>query len=114
MEIQQSIATLNKQGWSERRIARELGLHRQTVRRYVAVSKCTNPHTGKKGPLSQCEPYRDWIKEAYESGLSIERIHQDLRINHAFTGSYHSIGRFVKSLEVDEQERGISHGVRSG
>ena len=100
MEIQQSITALCNQGWSERRIARELGIHRQTVRRYVSGSKCTNPHTGKKGPVSQCEPHRDHIKEAYESGLSIERIHQDLTVNHAFTGSYHSLRRFVKTLHV--------------
>ena len=105
MEIQLSIIALRKQGWSERRVARELGIHRQTVKRYVSDSKCTNPHTGKKGPVSQCEPYRDQIKEGYESGLSIERIHQDLTVNHAFTGSYHSIRRFVKSLGVDEPQR---------
>ena len=105
MEIQTSITALHNQGWSLRRIARELGVHRQTVKRYVWDSKCTNPHTGKKGPVSQCEPYRDRIKEAYESGLSIERIHQDLTVNHAFTASYHSLRRFVKTLQTDEPER---------
>ena len=55
--------------------------------------------------MSQCEPHRDRIKEAYQSGLSIERIHQDLKTDYGFCGSYHSIRRFVKSLEVDEPER---------
>ena len=78
VEIQTSIITLREQGWSERRIARELGVHRQTVKRYVSDSKCTNAHTGKKGPLSQCELHRERIKQWDESALSIERIHQDL------------------------------------
>ena len=105
MEIQLSITTLHNQGWSGRRIASELGIHRQTVRRYVSGSKCTNPHTGKKGPVSQCEPHRDRIKEGYESGLSIERIHQDLKTAYGFSGSYHSLRRFVKTLKVDEPKR---------
>jgi transposase len=107
MEIQQSIIALCNQGWPERRIARELGVHRQTVKRYVSDSKCTNAHTGKKGPTSQCEPHRDRIKQWYESGLSIERIHQDLKVDHGFTGSYHSVRRFVKALQVDEPARRV-------
>jgi len=45
---QQSIITLFEQGWSKRRIARELGVDRLTVRRYLAaaVSKSPTPQTG--------------------------------------------------------------------
>ena len=34
----QSIITLHEHGWSHRRIARELGVHRETVGRYVSQS----------------------------------------------------------------------------
>ena len=105
MEVQQSIKVLKSKGWSDRRIAHELGINRRTVKRYGSHSKCTNPHTGKKGPVSQCEPHRDRIKEAYQPGLSIERIHQDLKTAYGFSGSYHSIRGFVKTLEADEPER---------
>jgi transposase len=45
---QQSIIALFEQGWSKRRIARELGVDRLTVRRYLAaaVSKSPTPQTG--------------------------------------------------------------------
>ena len=105
MEVQQSIKVLKSKGWSDHRIAGELGINRRTVKRYASGSKCTNPRTGKRGPVSQCEPYRDRIKEAYQSGLSIELIYQDLKTTHGFTGSYHSIRRFVKTLKVDQPER---------
>ena len=36
--------------WSNHRIARELGINRRTVKRYASDSKCTNPHTWKRGP----------------------------------------------------------------
>jgi len=105
VELQKSIISLFEQGWSERRIARELGVHRATVKRYVGASKCTNPQTGKQGPVSICEPYRERVLEWFESGLSIERIHHDLTLGHGFDGSYHSVYRFVKTLEVDEGKR---------
>ena len=38
MAIQETILSLHRQGWSKRRIARELGLHRDTVRRSVKAA----------------------------------------------------------------------------
>ncbi len=43
VSIQQSIIALASKGWSHRRIARELGIHRETVGRYLAVHKEPNP-----------------------------------------------------------------------
>jgi transposase len=105
MELQQSIRTLKLKGWSDHRISRELGINRRTVKRYCGDSKCTNPQTGKKGPVSSCEPYRDQIKWWFESGLSIERIHHDLTMEHGFEGSYHSVYRFVQTLDTDTAKR---------
>ena len=52
---QQTIVALYQQGWSKRRIARELGLDRVTVRRYLAVSgpeSPINPQTGSESGSS--------------------------------------------------------------
>ena len=48
VNVQQSIIGLHEQGWSGRRIARELGLDRGTVGKYVAGKSkpATNPQTG--------------------------------------------------------------------
>jgi len=44
---QQAIKALHERGWSKRKIARELGLDRVTVRRYIAAAaKSPTPHTG--------------------------------------------------------------------
>src|SRR5438270_860805 len=112
----QSIIALHAQGWSRRRIARELELDRGTVGKYLAgISKpasnphtgstavesskpATNPHTGSDalpGPASLCEPWRKEIEEGLERGLSIQRIYQDLASAGQFTGSYHAVRRFV-------------------
>jgi transposase len=121
---QQSIIALHEQGWSGRRIARELGLDRGTVGKYLAGNSksasnpqigsaeadpskpATNPQTGSAtvpGPASLCDPWRDQIEAALERGLSIQRIYQDLVVERQFAGSYFSVRRFVLR-RVDAQE----------
>src|SRR6266436_3867113 len=39
MDIQQTISTLSRSGWSQRRIARELGIDRETVARYRGLAR---------------------------------------------------------------------------
>jgi len=51
------------------------------------------------------EEHGERIRKWFESGLSIERIHHDLSVFHGFGGSYHSVYRFVKGLDVDEAKR---------
>jgi transposase len=112
---QQAIVTLNERGWSVRKIARELGLDRVTVRRYIRLAaKSSSPRTGflesedSKSPVvrtgsranssSSCAPWAEQIKTAYQAGLSVQRIYQDLVCEHGFSGSYDSVWRYVKRL----------------
>ena len=52
VSIQQTIITLGGHGWSQRRIARELGLDRETVARYLrlAAKPASNPTHGSGEP----------------------------------------------------------------
>jgi hypothetical protein len=104
---QQTIVALRRQGWSKRRIARELDLDRATVRKYLAKadSKSPTPQTGSSasplpksptdpqtgsstgfGPVSSCEPWREPIERVLAQGLSIQRIHQDSMVERQFAG----------------------------
>jgi transposase len=126
-----SIQTLRAQGWSQRRIARTLGVDRGTVARYVYAAAATlqnqpnppagsdghpdtlghdppvagqnrpNPPAGSSGPPSLCEPLREAIVAALEQGLSSQRIWQDLRSEHGFSGGYDSVKRFCRRLKHD-------------
>jgi len=120
-----AILTLKEHGWSQRRIARELGIHPDTVGRYIRLSgKDPEPAkapTGSEGSKqvkaptgsgesnacnatsgrSQCEPFCEVIEAKLQSGLSRQRIYQDLRDEHGFEGSYYSVRRFVKRLGQD-------------
>ena len=98
-----SIHTLRQQGWSFRKIAQALGIHRDTVARHVRLAEsspkpATNPTVGTAGPASLCEPWRDTIQRKLDAGLCAVRIWQDLVGDHGFGGSYSSVKRFVRRL----------------
>jgi transposase len=97
VSLQQSIHTLHARGWSARRIARELGLHRETVGRELRISKPAKVATGSR---SLCEPHRELITAGLVQGLSAIRIHQDLVADHAFPGRYNTVKRFVHALSA--------------
>ena len=124
-----SIETLHASGHSNRQIAKLLGVHRETVNGYVKRLKTENRPADDKAPIgenrppqskapidvasaskksegcsqtgvaSQCEPHRQWIIDKLDQGLSATRIHQDLKRECSFTGSYYSVRRFVAKLQ---------------
>lgn len=111
MDKVSAIKCLSQKGWSDAKIARELGIHRVTVARYARPgSKSTsnptpgqvqnrqNPTPGSSGPQSACEPFCDLIEKKLDKGLSGKRIWQDLRCEHGFTASYSSIKRYLRRL----------------
>jgi transposase len=117
MAIIHAIRGLLEQGWSYRRIARALGVHRETVARYDKLRRegeskpaISTPGSGEaragetlaacrsSGRDSFCEPYRDLIKAKLDADLSAQRIFQDLRTDTGFAGSYSSVKRFVRRL----------------
>jgi transposase len=116
VSLQQSIATLAAKGWSSRKIARELDLDRETVRRYRRASDSKPaivppgsaedsepkpaivPAGSKAGRASHCARFSSVIEAALLAGLSAQRIYQDLVAGHGFTGSYDSVKRFVRRL----------------
>jgi len=140
MAVRDSILTLYDRGMPQRRIARELGINRETVSRHIrgthnrppdpAISPIGNSTgddskpaimpagtepvespkpaivpIGKPGRRSDCEPYRAVIDTGIEKGLSAQRLFQDLRVEHGFTGGYDSVKRYVRRLTAGQPER---------
>jgi transposase len=107
MALVDSINTLVQQGLSQRKIARLLGVDRQTVRRHVRLA--SNPARAPTGSPagsslppavqpSACEPYRDVILAKLDGGLTAQRVWQDLVSEYGFAAKYHSVRRYVRKL----------------
>src|SRR5258708_39774853 len=109
VSLQTTIYSLVDRGWSQRRIARELGINRETVGRYLSLAEKTKPaisSAGKSvGRKSQCEPLAEVILAKVEVGLSAQRIYQDLVEENGFSDSYESVKRFVRKLRTTRPER---------
>lgn len=118
MAMVEAIIALLARGWSYRRIARELGVHRETVARYARLQGAGSSKPAKVAPGSEsdgspakvtagsgpvgsrshCAPYAELIEAKLDAGLSAQRIFQDLRCERGFTGSYSSVKRYVRRL----------------
>lgn len=148
VQEQDSITSLAAAGWPIRRIARQLGLDRKTVRRYLrrdgAVADPPSP--SKSPPIStagsggagdpnspiptagpcepvegpeaqpatpraepgrpgQCDSHAEFITAKLASGLTAQRIFQDLVSEVGFSGSYESVKRFVRRLRRADPQR---------
>ncbi len=116
VSLQATIQSLHARDWSRRRIARELGVNRETVGRYLRLAKPAISTTGFEascdvkpaistagtvaGRKSQCEPLAEAIAAKVEVGLSAQRIYQDLVEENGFRDSYESVKRFVRKLRA--------------
>ena len=121
VSLQEPICTLDGRGWSRRRIARELGIDRETVGRYLLLAKPAISTPGSEeatevkpaistvgngvGRKSQCEPLAEVIRAKVEVGLSAQRIYQDLVEEKGFRDSYQCVKRFVRKLRAALPER---------
>jgi|SRR5579875_776869 len=128
MDERQLIIGLLRRGWKQRRIARETGFHRATIRKIalelaVEPAKCTTPPkvatdsglaadpkpptrpevpTGSRRSRSACEPYRGFIEAEVSKGRNSVAIYQDLVEHHGYPGAYNAVKRFVGKLRPAE------------
>lgn len=124
MDERQTIVGLLRLGWKQRRIARETGFHRATIRRIAlevaeddprcttlakvaadpetaSQPKCTTaPEVATDSPRSRsaCEPHRPFIEAEVAKGRNAVAIYQDLVEHHGYTGAYNAVKRFVGKL----------------
>lgn len=121
-----AIKHLQQAGYSERRIAEQLGISRKAVRHHLGRfgSKDTKALTGSaptgsdtpkdtKAPTgseaigttpqaltsaSLAHVFHDTIVAKLDQGLTAQRIFQDLQTEHGFTAKYHSVRRYIAKL----------------
>ena len=115
LDIREIVRCL-KLGRSVREIARDLGIHRKTIREYRKLARSSGwldqpelPSLAQvqevldrqmppqaPGPASSVEAHRDKVLRLHGQGVEARAIFQILRDEDAFGGSYHSVYRFIR------------------
>jgi transposase len=103
---------------SDRRVHRETGVHRLTVKRYrewaaeqgllagplppieelQALLEATLPNRRPPQNVSSVESYRDIVEKLHKEGVEIAAIRERLK-ERGYTGSYSAVYRFVRKLD---------------
>jgi len=123
MPKKQHVLALLELGWSYRRIQRETGVHRETVREYDRVHRANPAKTfagsaanpaktflgSGRPPRFAAAPYRTTIAEKLDAGLTLQRIWQDLVEEFGYGASYESVKRFVRILAPTRRAVGVFH-----
>ena len=110
-------------GEGNRRVARDLGLSRNSVSKYRAWaelegflgdSELPAPEVieerlgawmlGQPGPVSSLEVYHDTIVDLRRKGVEVRALLGRLREEQGFTGSYSALLRYVRRLEPGRPE----------
>jgi transposase len=112
-----------RSGESDRRIARDLGISRATVRKYrewahaqgylqlgrsipddatLAAALGSAPQPPRA--TSSVEPYREIVQRLLDQGVEMTAIFQRLQDDHSYSGSYSSVRRYVHRLRPPEPE----------
>lgn len=112
-------------GDTDRRVARELGVSRRTVRKYrekaaeagllkreqlvppgvleEVLRQAKEDEEGRPGPVSGVERYREFVKAKREEGVEIQAL-LGLLQERGYEGSYSSLRRFVSRVEKKPPE----------
>ena len=94
-EVKRQVA----EGISQRQVARELKLSRQTVARYVDLEGPLPPKKMSDQQISSLMPYADELKRRWETDgcHNIQQLWRELQAR-GFTGSYMSVWRFMQAF----------------
>lgn len=74
MDLQTTIRNLFHRGWTMRRIARELQVHRNTVRRYAGVAQAPGPGAPPDPAATGDPPAKCTFSTAGENGSGPPRL----------------------------------------
>ncbi|HFV0587670.1 TPA: IS21-like element IS100 family transposase, partial [Escherichia coli] len=117
-ETVMEIKILHKQGMSSRAIARELGISRNTVKRYLQAKSEPPKYTPRPAVASLLDEYRDYIRQriadAHPYKIPATVIAREIR-DQGYRGGMTILRIFIRSLSVpQEQEPAVRFETEPG
>jgi transposase len=104
LERYQRVLELHGQGVSLRAIARRMGMHRGTVRRWLRAGSF--PERAQRRATSRTDPFVDYLRRRWDEGChNAARLTEEIRVL-GFRGSYLMVRRCVARWRRGGPERG--------
>lgn len=100
MEIWVKIRALRAQGLGVKKIARQLGIGKGTVRKYLRQEH----YPGYRQRLSKLDPFREEIRKRVDQGLTGARILREIR-EQGYQGGYTILTDFIRTFRPGPEER---------
>ncbi|MCC7292441.1 MAG: ISL3 family transposase [Phycisphaerales bacterium] len=98
----EQVLELHRQGVSQRTIARQIGLNRETVERYIRAD--TFPERASRQYRSRIDPYAGYLRQRWTEGChNARQLTGELRPR-GFDGSYLMVRRYVARWRTDVLE----------
>lgn len=101
-EVVMEIRIMARQGIGVRAIARDLGISRNTVRRYLREGEAEPGPVAGPGRPSELAPYQDWLRRRVEAAaprrLPATALHREIAA-FGYTGSVRTVRRFLATLQ---------------
>ncbi|HBA9130084.1 TPA: IS21 family transposase, partial [Escherichia coli] len=101
---------LHKQGMSSRAIARELGISRNTVKRYLQAKSEPPKYTPRPAVASLLDEYRDYIRQriadAHPYKIPATVIAREIR-DQGYRGGMTILRAFIRSLSLPQAQEAV-------
>lgn len=104
MSLFLSVRALHEEGVPKKKIARQLGVDRRTVRKYISRIARGASEPVRSRVASKLDPFVDTIESKVGQGLSATQIYQDLCGTIGFDACYETVKRAVRTLKRVEPE----------
>lgn len=101
MEVFMDIFSLRRQGLSMRAIAKKLGIHRKTVKKFLE-SRALPPYHNTKQRSSILAPYRQIIMDFLEADDYQATWIFDRLQRHGYVGGYDTVKKFVRGIKEQQ------------
>lgn len=94
----EEIKRLDEQGWSKRQIAKEFGLHRVTVRKYLAVDELPEHGNAGRRRQSVLDPFKDYLQQRHAGGChNATKLFRELRTR-GYSGGLTIVKDYLRNL----------------